>query len=103
MAYVDKELIDKLKHACIAKYPLSYIDGILAFVKEIRDMPTADVVEVVHGEWINEELTCSVCGRDISEIYDGDGYMSYDIEEDLLYCPYCGAKMDGGRIHKEQG
>lgn len=47
MPYIDKELIEKLKTSCIAKYPLSYINGILAFAKEIAEMPTADVVEVV--------------------------------------------------------
>ena len=45
--YIDAELIQKLKYKCIAKYPLSYVDGIFAFAKEIADIPTADVVEVV--------------------------------------------------------
>lgn len=59
--------------------------------------PTADVEEVKHGEWKHECLECSVCKRNISEIYDADSYMSYGIEDDLRYCPYCGAKMDGGK------
>lgn len=62
----------------------------------IEDAPTSDVVEVKHGEWEHECLECSVCKRNISEIYDADSYMAYGIEDELKYCPYCGAKMDGG-------
>ena len=60
----------------------------------MREQPTADVVEVKHGEWIWEEtmslvdpapiiLCCSVC------------YGCHDVSEDFKYCPHCGAKMDG--------
>ena len=50
--------------------------------------PAADVVEVVHGEWLGERggFTCSICGCEAPE--DG-GYWASP------YCPYCGAKMDG--------
>ena len=58
---------------------------------EIREMPAADVAEVVHGRWIpteypfmNECEDCSSCGY--RTLY-GNGYD---------YCPNCGAKMDGG-------
>ena len=55
----------------------------------------ADVVEVVHGEWINKNwlYRCSEC----------DSVCPYDIEADVYdlwtchYCPNCGAKMDGGK------
>ena len=66
-------------------------------VECINNQPTADVVEVKHGEWKGESLTCSVCKRDISEIYDADSYMSYGIEDELKWCPFCGAKMDGNK------
>lgn len=56
-----------------------------------------EYVEVKHGEWKHECLECSVCKRNISEIYDADSYMAYGIEDELKYCPYCGAKMDGGK------
>ena len=86
MGYVDKEHIEKLKHACIAKYPLSYINGIFAFAKEIAEMPEADVVEVKHGHWIEdgEYQVCSVCGEE----HHWDEYRA-------TYCEDCGAKMDG--------
>ena len=57
----------------------------------IKDLPAADVAEVVHGRWIpteypfmNECEDCSSCGY--RTLY-GNGYD---------YCPNCGAKMDGG-------
>ena len=52
-------------------------------------LPTADVVEVKHGEWIENGIQdsmlskCSVCGI---------SYGAYTFN----YCPNCGAKMDGG-------
>lgn len=52
---------------------------------ELRDVPAADVVPVVHGRWIHHDdgvLTCSECGNAESI--------------DSYYCGYCGAKMDGG-------
>nr|DAO42115.1 MAG TPA: zinc-ribbon containing domain protein [Caudoviricetes sp.] len=51
----------------------------------IESVPAADVVPVVHGEWIHHDdgvVTCSKCGNAESS--------------DSYYCRYCGAKMDGG-------
>ena len=64
----------------------------------IRYAPAADVVEVVHGEWISVEgdviWKCSLCDAEISTSWD------YENEDMFKYCPCCGAKMDGKR--KEQ-
>ena len=56
----------------------------------IKTIPTADVVEVKHGEWKRiirngkpRGLKCSLCGKHIH------------FHEN--YCPNCGAKMDGGK------
>lgn len=59
--------------------------------------PTADVVEVVHGEWTGcNGDNCSVCGRSPSEIMDADSYYALGFNiNDLVACPFCGAKMDG--------
>ena len=54
------------------------------FAKMIDATPTADVVEVRHGEWEQHRLRnprCSLCN-------------SYNIEKSR-YCPNCGARMDG--------
>ena len=59
------------------------------FAEQIGNLPAADVIEVVHGEWetadtsLGQYYICSVCG-DFSAL-------------EHKYCPYCGAKMDGGK------
>ena len=81
--------VDVAEHKC--KDYESYINGANQFrhqVKvELRHTPTADVVEVKHGEWIDLNITewqCSEC--------------NYRVERwnNTPYCPHCGAKMDGG-------
>ena len=64
--------------------------------------PTADVVEVKHGEWLKTDayphrVYCSLCYKTYvtnEEIIRGrsDGYPTYCRE--AKYCPHCGAKMD---------
>ena len=57
----------------------------------LADVPSADVVEVRHGHWIDAGADldgewyyrCSVCGNEAV-----DGY-------EYPLCPYCGARMDG--------
>lgn len=53
---------------------------------ELQKMPTADVAEVKHGEWVHGECVshCSECGV---ETYP---------ENITPYCPNCGLRMDGG-------
>lgn len=65
----------------------------------IEDAPTADVVEVRHGYWVDYECgECSECGNRISDIMDGESdYRSSFSIYDLVACPYCGAKMDRER------
>ena len=50
------------------------------------EQPTADVVEVKRGKWLNiiftQRYECSLCGN---EIYFGKA----------KFCSECGAKMDG--------
>ena len=76
------------------------IDAISYCVDEINKIPTADVVEVRHGEWKKSQFSgrsgfysvrdvvCSECG-----IYST--FLQHEIRPDY-YCPNCGAKMDGG-------
>lgn len=49
------------------------------------DVPAADVEEVRHGVWIADRY-CSRCKFDKVFFYT----------EVATYCPWCGAKMDGG-------
>lgn len=80
--------------------------------KNIRKIPAADVAPVVHGEWEWYEKwipsttehpaecqafgwRCGNCKRDAQDM--GFGYWDDPTEKPLMiYCPVCGAKMDGG-------
>lgn len=63
---------------------------------ELRDVPAADVVPVVHG-WRNATETCSLCGEKSTEGLDATTW-NYWLPN---YCPNCGAKMDGGAINDD--
>ena len=60
-------------------------------VDMIESRPTADVREVVHGEWVSSRPDapmfgfhyCSICGRRRTSPQDN-------------FCPNCGADMRGG-------
>ena len=59
-------------------------------LRAIRELPAADVAEVVHGWWGThsdrpDSLICSVCNC-------GFDMWKHDPHN---YCPNCGAKMDG--------
>ena len=57
----------------------------------IKEMPTVDAAEVVHGKWIGEvggymwRQNCSVC----------NGPVYNKMKPYYNYCPYCGADMRG--------
>ena len=74
-------------------------DGVLDVVQK---QPTADVAEVRHGEWLQTQepmgwsdvdcIECSSCHE--SWIMDDDLCLD-DYKDGWIYCPNCGAKMDG--------
>lgn len=83
---MDKEYIEK--QALIEAFePERSVDWYTPWiVDKINERPTADVVEVVYGEWIRQDETftrfmCSECGT-----------KNHNIR--WRYCPNCGAKMD---------
>jgi hypothetical protein len=62
----------------------------------LQEAPTADVVEVKHGEWIDDKHNqarkiCSICFN--SRPREND----HEFRSATNYCPNCGAKMDGGK------
>ena len=96
--YIDADkLTDKLEELQFDAPVMTPVMKIYNVIELVEDQPTADVVEVKHGEWKHECLECSVCKRNISEICDADSYLTSDIEYELRFCPFCGAKMDGGK------
>ncbi len=86
--YID---MDKVTHRLFGvavsddTYGIRISQGIDMALKILNEIPTEDVVEVKHGEWDNngDFYQCSVC----------DNFTGYNYD----YCPYCSAKMDGGK------
>ena len=69
-------------------------------VDVFAEIPTADVVEVKNGEWIQGiPYRCSNCGKPAPEEKNTSEEYSCWLSD---YCPHCGvkmgAKMDGGKI-----
>lgn len=78
--FLSRELLDASKGGAEgAMYELDYV-------------PAADVAPVVHGEWCWEGKfkACSKCGSYVewNETLGANFWK---------YCPFCGAKMDGGK------
>lgn len=120
--YIDKDLFlqdIKMRYCNNCARPneikcrACHIDDMLG---EIEDAPTADVVEVKHGEWIKDAYydnpcVCSYCGVEAPYFNKFEETFDYDWEENLVstghktikeyirtqYCHRCGAKMDGVR------
>ena len=98
MSYIEREgLLESIGHipeGVISEYDAGRWD----VAQVIKEAPTADVVEVRHGEWIwqfnldgDDFFECSVCGR--QEVLNGLCARRNPTEH-FPYC-HCGAKMDG--------
>jgi hypothetical protein len=68
----------------------------------VNGIPAVDAAPVVHGRWEfcgDDDLVCSVCGARyykkwlLQSYYTGPGS---DRMDGFLYCPHCGALLDGG-------
>ena len=73
-------------------------DECLQVMCDINDAPTVDAEPIGHGRWIPHptELywdVCSVCGTGCKRREDDNGA---EAQYNYHYCPWCGAKMDGG-------
>lgn len=69
---------------------------------EIRKLPAADVAPVLEGKWIvhyttvgNPYTECASCHTDFSFKTDKGTVAKLDMRG-MLYCPHCGANMEGG-------
>lgn len=91
--YIDAELAKDAICEC-------YItdDEKLMLIRRINRIPASDVVEVRHGQWVNEKYVwqglksaqCNQCKRKTD----------YYIQPN--YCPTCGAKMNGGQDNEQR-
>ena len=90
--YIERdEAVRKAIYACIkiVGHGISHIDAV-DIAEEIDSIPTADVVEVRHGEWVLDTSSCVAslkCGE-----CDYAASIGLDVHK---FCPHCGAKMDG--------
>ena len=79
-AFETDTKMQKWESGCWIRYKL--------FENVLNAMPSVDVVEVKHGEWIkndNETYSCSICN---SWIPNEQHYYA-------RYCLHCGAEMRG--------
>ena len=85
--YIEREKYVKLNDIIET---LEHEWGYEGMKEDLYNLPTADVVEVKHGEWkyYNKDDT-AVCKNCSYEHYLGT-YHQYATN----YCPNCGAKMD---------
>lgn len=75
-----------------------FINGIETVLEYAENLPAADVVPVVHGQWDDSgrytfpggstAVRCTECGCALT--------VSEFRLNNWNYCPVCGAKMDGG-------
>ena len=96
----QKELcpVGRYGRGCVYGLDREKYDAWDEIIDALENVPAVDVAPVVHGRWeVIEVLTddiqtaarCNICGELISWF----GKFS-------VYCPNCGAKMDGGADHE---
>ena len=74
------ETIEAVKHAWTKGLePSQYIEVI----------PVADVVPVIHGQWVEYQIPPIICCSNCD-------WATGIEEKNFQYCPNCGTKMDGG-------
>lgn len=88
---MSRNLIDRDALTKMIKSICCHAEDETDLLDALKEMPTIDAVEVVHGTWVHEFggfVNCSECGA--SPLLDGEReYVETN------YCPNCGAKMDG--------
>lgn len=118
--YIEREKVHRLVRS-LTQYTWTNPDkskyrvtvGIDDVQFSIDKIPAADVAEIRHGEWLedeyNETTYCSECKEEALYNSTFELQFDYDWEENLVpcgyeehkeyirtkYCPNCGAKMDG--------
>lgn len=102
--YIEREAVCKVISKEVNVQRLSYLprklelEGLKTVMNQVNKIPSADVVEVRHGEWIRKDgfLVCSECDatKPYAVLNDTINYWRCD------YCNRCGAKMDGERKDK---
>ena len=97
--YVDRELIVReLLSLSVTDglYGRGLSRGIELALSIVNRQDTADVVEVKQGEWLKNNTECSVCKKLNPTMYLNEYELEY-YARPLPHCPFCCAKMDGGK------
>lgn len=110
--YIEREAVKKTLHDSTTEMEQSigYSSNVGVPEEDINyvidEIPSADVVEVVHGEWVEtyqplgfDEVKCAECSSCGEDWIMDDDVCIDDYKAHWKYCPCCGAKMDG----KENG
>lgn len=104
--YIEREaFLKSVLTAGIGKTIVEYSEFDIGYM--IRKQPTADVVPVMRGKWVNYagkhdrgmDLRCSICNLRASNFVGGSDEWWDNSKPN--YCPNCGAKMDGGEQHDD--
>lgn len=93
--YIERgALLEQLNKKKAETGKMRYTEGFNDAIMRVRSMvdsaSTADVAQVVHGRWIHDINNLYGC----SECMERETMSPKKLKP---YCPYCGAKMDGGK------
>ena len=90
--YIDADAVKKMVADIMSDCKVTHKHR--ALNRNLKQIPTADVVEVKHGEWVGEPSRFNPCWN---EYYCSVCKARFTINPRYEYCPRCGTKMDGGK------
>ena len=85
--YIERKVLDKALTVAAAADSDKRRRAWVEAISIVHDIPAADVAPVRHGRWTRidyHDARCSECG-----------HKTYYPDRISLYCPECGARMDG--------
>lgn len=98
--YIDA---DKLIDFIMEAYPEWCVNPIRQIFDYINSMPTADVQEIRHGKWVQDETAamlnihiCSECRQPLMVSETDTDFAKFHLSQ-VHYCPNCGARMENER------
>lgn len=101
--YIEREkafkLIKEQKEKETGAYSKGRNKGLIiagSIINNKEVLPTADVVEVKHGEWTKVEVIGNGYGQTYYQHKNCTVNSTQLYECPFEHCPRCGAKMDGG-------
>ena len=92
--YIEREAIDAIMKVYVRTAEYKARERVFEAKEAVHRLPATDVAPVVHGRFVHDGPRfaggvdwwhCSNCGR-----------LASGVETRFDYCPWCGARMDGG-------